>query len=85
VSAAGTAEIIRGEQAKEIKAKILRRYLTKTGREDPRVGPVCAAASEVTIRLTPYLRRSWEFKSYDHRFFGGLLNQRLEPWFLPVD
>jgi PPOX class probable F420-dependent enzyme len=37
VSAAGTAELMRGEQATEIKAKILWRYLTKTEQEDPRV------------------------------------------------
>jgi len=85
VSASGTAEIIRGERSKEISAKILRRYLTKAGLEDPRVGPVFAAAGEVTIRLTPQSWRSWELKSDDDQFFGGLLGQRPEQWFLPVD
>jgi hypothetical protein len=78
-------EIIRGERSKEISAKILQRYLTKAGLEDPRVGPVFAAAGEVTISLTPQSWRSWELKSDDDQFFGGLLGQRPEQWFLPVD
>jgi len=85
VSASGTAEIIRGERAKEISAKILQRYLTKAGLEDPRVGPVFAAAGEVTIHLTPQSWRSWELKGDDDQFFAGLLGQRPEQWFLPVD
>jgi PPOX class probable F420-dependent enzyme len=85
VSASGTAEIIRGERFKEISAKILQRYLTKAGLEDPRVGPVFAAVGEGTIRLTPQSWRSWELKSDDDQFFGGLLGQRPEQWFLPID
>ena len=73
------------QAVKEISAKILQRYLTKAGLEDPRVGPVFAAAGEVTIRLTPQSWRSWELKSDDDQFFGGLLGQRPEQWFLPVD
>ncbi|MGH7794893.1 MAG: pyridoxamine 5'-phosphate oxidase family protein [Candidatus Binatia bacterium] len=85
VNASGTAEIIHGERSKEINAKIQQRYVTKAGLEDPRVGPVFAAGSEVTIRLTPDSWRSWEFKSFDEQFFGGILGQTPEQWFLPVD
>jgi PPOX class probable F420-dependent enzyme len=85
VSASGTAEIIRGERSKAINAKIQQRYLTKAGLEDPRVGPVLAAASEVTIGLTPHSWRSFDLKSFDEQFFGGLLGQTPERWFLPVD
>jgi hypothetical protein len=53
--------------------------------EDPRVGPVFAAASEVTIGLTPQAWRSFDLKSFDDQFFGGLLGQTPEQWFLPVD
>lgn len=85
VSASGTAEIIRGERCKEINAKIQQRYLTKAGLEDPRVGPVFAAASEVTIGLTPHSWRSWELKSVDDQCFGGILGETPEKWYLPVD
>lgn len=85
VSASGTAEIIRGERSEEIYAKILQRYVTKAGLEDPRVGPVFAAAGEVIISLTPHLWQSWELKSLDDQYFGGILGQTPEQWFLPVD
>jgi PPOX class probable F420-dependent enzyme len=85
VSASGTAEIIRGERSKAINANIQQRYLTKAGLEDPRVGPVFAAASEVTIGLTPHAWRSFALKSFDEQFFGGILAQTPQQWFLPVD
>ena len=85
VSASGTAEIIRGERSQAINAKIQQRYLTAAGREDPRVGPVFAAASEVTIGLTPQAWRAFDLKRFDEQFFGGLLGQTPERWFLPID
>jgi PPOX class probable F420-dependent enzyme len=85
VSASGVAEVIRGERSKAINAKIQQRYLTQAGLEDRRVGPVLAAASEVTIGLTPRVWRSFDLKSFDEQFFGGLLGQMPEQWFLPVD
>ena len=85
VSAAGTAEIIRGERSKAINAKIQQRYLTQAGLEDPRVGPVLAAASEVTIGLTPHAWRSFDLKTFDEQFLGGILGQTPERWFLPID
>ena len=85
VSASGTGEIIRGARSKAINTKIQQRYLTKAGREDPRVGPVLAAASEVTIGLTPHVWRSFDVKNFDEQFFGGILGQTPEQWFLPVD
>ena len=85
VSASGTAEVIRGERSQEINAKILRRYLTKAGLEDPKVGPAFAAGGEVTICFTPHSWRSFDLKSVDDQFFGGILGQTPEKWFLPVD
>jgi PPOX class probable F420-dependent enzyme len=85
VSASGTAEIIRGERSRAINAKIQQRYLTTAGRADPRVGPVFAAASEVTIGLMPQAWRSFDLKRFDEQLFGGLLGQTPEQWFLPID
>jgi PPOX class probable F420-dependent enzyme len=84
-SASGTAEIIRGERSKAINAKIQQRYLTKAGLEDPRVGPIFAAASEATIGLTPHSWRSFDLKGFDEQFFGGILGQTPQRWFLPVE
>ncbi len=85
VGASGTAEIIRGERSKEINAQILRRYLTQAGQEDPRVGPVFAAAFDATIGLTPHTWRSWNLRSLDDEFFGGILGETPQQWFLPLD
>jgi PPOX class probable F420-dependent enzyme len=85
VSASGTAEIIRGEPSKEINSKIRQRYLTTAGLEDRRVDPVFAAADDVTICLTPKSWRSWGLKSVDDQYFGGVLRQAPEKWFLPPE
>lgn len=85
LSASGTAEIIRGEQSKDINAKIGQRYLTKVALDDPRLGPVFATAGEVTICLNPDSWRSWDLKSMDDQYFGGILGQTPAKWFLPLD
>ncbi len=85
VCASGTAEIIRGDQSKEINARIRQRYLTKAGLEDPRVDPVFASADDVTICLTPRTWRSWDLRSVDDQYFGGILKQTPEKWFLPPE
>ena len=85
VSASGTAEVIQGERFNEIAAKILKRYITKTGLEDPRVGPGFSAGGGVVICLTPDSWGSWDFKSLDDQYFGGILRQTPEKWFHQVD
>ncbi len=85
VSASGAAEIIEGEKSKEINAKILHRYLTKAGLQDPRVGPVLEAGDDVTIKITSKIWRQWDLKSLDDQFFGGILGPTPEKWFLPLD
>lgn len=85
VSASGTAEIIRGERSQEINTKIGQRYLTRVALEDPRVGPIFAAAGEVTIGVTPHTWRSYDLGSLDDRFFAGILRQTPQKWFLPLD
>jgi PPOX class probable F420-dependent enzyme len=85
VLASGAAEIIHGDLSKEINARIRRRYLTQAGLEDPRVDPVFDVADDVTIRLTPRAWSSWNLKSVDDQFFGGILKQTPEKWFLPPE
>ncbi|MGQ0604017.1 MAG: pyridoxamine 5'-phosphate oxidase family protein [Anaerolineales bacterium] len=85
VGAAGMADIIKGARSKELNAKIQHRYLTQAGRDDPRVGPIFAAASDVTIGLRPHSWRSWDLKSLDDQFFGSLLGHTPQQWFLPLD
>jgi len=85
VSAAGTADILTGDEARAINADVRRRYMTQAARDDPRIEPVFAAADDVTIRLTPTRWRSWAAKDLDDQFFGGILGGTPEQWFLPVE
>ena len=85
VSASGKAEIISGNRFEEIAAKILNRYITKEGLEDPRVGPGFSAGGGVAISITPDRVGSWEFKDLDDQYFGGVLRKTPEKWFHQVD
>lgn len=85
VYASGSAEIIKGDESRRLNAKILQRYLTKAGLEDARIGPVLEAGDDISIKITPKTWRSWDMKSLDDQFFGGILGQTPEKWFLPLD
>ena len=85
VSGSGPAEILGGEQSREINARILRRYLTEEAMADARVGPAFAAVDDITIRLEPQSWRSWSASETDKQFFGGLLGSSPEKWFRPVE
>jgi PPOX class probable F420-dependent enzyme len=85
VSASGPAELLEGEAARSINARILRRYLTSEAIEHPGIGPVFAAADDVTIRVKPTRWRSWSAKALDERHFAGILGATPAKWFLPPD
>ena len=85
VYASGRAEVVLGDESKQINARLLQRYLTKSGLEDSRVGPIFAAGDDSTIVITPQTWRSWDLKSLDEQFFGGILGQSPKKWFLPLD
>lgn len=85
VSASGTTDILTGDEALAINARIRERYLTQEAIDDARIGPVFASGDDVTIRLTPTAWRSWAVRDFDERSFGGILGRTPERWFLPVD
>jgi len=85
VSASGTAEILTGDESQAINYKIRQRYLSQDALNDARIEPGFAASDDVTIRLTPTRWRSWAAKDLDELYFGGILGQTPERWFLPVD
>ena len=84
VSAAGPVDVLSGDEAREINARIRRRYLTLAAIENERIEPVFAVADDVTLRLTPTDWRSWDSKDLDAQFFGGILGAEPERWFEPV-
>jgi PPOX class probable F420-dependent enzyme len=71
VSASGRADILRGDESREINSRILSRYLTEEAIADPRVGPALAAADDITIRLKPESLRSWSARDLDDQFLAA--------------
>jgi PPOX class probable F420-dependent enzyme len=84
VAATGTVEILHGDDAQALNARIQGRYLTAEAIEDARVGPVFAAGDDLTLRLTPTKWRSWTAGDADEQEFGGILGATPERWFLPL-
>ena len=84
VSAAGAAEVIGGEPAAAINARIRARYLSAAGEEA--YGQVLAVADDVVIALTPDTWRSWSpgllAQTAAER---GVTSERVREWFLPGD
>jgi PPOX class probable F420-dependent enzyme len=85
VSASGPVELLGGDEAREINARIRLRYLTGDALADERIEPVFAAVDDVTIRLTPEEWRAWDSKDLDAAAFGGIIGAEPERWFLPVE
>ena len=85
VSGLGPVTILRGAESQKINAAIQERYLTPEALRDPRIGPVFAAADDVTLCIRPERWRSWAGADLDAQFFGGILGTAPERWFRPVD
>jgi PPOX class probable F420-dependent enzyme len=85
ISGAGPVIILRGDESKKINAAIHERYLTSEALRDPRIGPIFAAADDVTICIRPAKWRSWAANDLDAQIFGGILTATPEKWFRPVD
>jgi PPOX class probable F420-dependent enzyme len=85
VSGVGPVAIVRGEESQRLNRAIQERYLTPEALGDPGVGPVFAAADDVTLCLRPATWRSWSVEALDEQFFGGVLGAMPEKWFLPPD
>ena len=85
VSGSGPVQVIRGEASKAIQNMILRRYMTEEAVKHPVIGPGMAGSDDITLSLKPVQWRSWDLKSLDTQFFGGMLAATPEKWFLPLD
>ena len=85
VSGSGPVTILRGDESRAIVASIQQRYLTAEALRDPKVGPIFAAADDVTLCIRPATWRSSTATDLDAQFFGGLLAASPDKWFRPVD
>jgi PPOX class probable F420-dependent enzyme len=84
VSAAGSLDVVRGETARAINARIRGRYLTEDG--EAAYGPRLAAWDDVALALTPETWRSWTLSNLgDIAAERGLPAGSIPDWFLPLD
>jgi PPOX class probable F420-dependent enzyme len=72
VAASGRIDVVDGEEALEINARIHRRYVTDVGMADPQIGPPLSEGDDVTLRLTPERWQEWDLEPY----FGHKLSDR---------
>jgi PPOX class probable F420-dependent enzyme len=84
VNASGEAELMSGEQSKEINRRIHHRYLSAAAMADPQIEPVFASFDDVTIRITPTSWTAWDMAVLDAQAFGGKLG-RTPGYLLPLD
>lgn len=77
------AEIIRGEDSKEINARIHRRYMSEAALSDPRAGGTMAAMDDITLKLTPTGWYAWDMRTLDDILFGG--SMKTPGYLLPLD
>jgi PPOX class probable F420-dependent enzyme len=84
VTAAGSVEVISGDQSQEINRRIHSRYLSASAISDPHVGPVFASFDDVTLRLTPVSWTSWDMAVLDAQALGGRLG-KTPGYLLPLD
>jgi PPOX class probable F420-dependent enzyme len=84
VTAAGTVELISGDQSREINRRIHGRYMSRAAMSDPQIEPVFASFDDVTIRLTPVSWIAWDMAALDAQAFGGRLGGT-PGYLLPLD
>lgn len=84
VAAVGRAEVISGDQSREINRRLHARYLSAAAMSDPHIEPVFASFDDVTLRLTPESWSSWDMKVLDEQALGGRLGGT-PGYLLPLD
>ena len=84
VTASGRADLISGDQSREINRRIHARYLSAAAMADPQVEPVFASFDDVTLRLTPESWFTWDMATLDAQAFGGRLGGT-PGYLLPLD
>ena len=77
VAASGRIELVEGDAALEINARIHSRYVTDAGMADPDLGGSLTAGDDLTLRLIPEHWQEWDLEPY----FGTKLSdpQLAEP------
>jgi PPOX class probable F420-dependent enzyme len=84
VTAAGRADLLSGNQSREINRRIHTRYLSAAAMADPQIEPVFASFDDVSLRLTPESWFTWDMAALDSQAFAGRLGGT-PGYLLPLD
>ena len=84
VNGSGKAELISGDESKEINLRIHKRYLSAAAIADPQIEPVFASFDDVTIKITPSSWTAWDMAVLDAQAFAGKLGTT-PGYLLPLD
>jgi len=79
----GAAQMLTGEASRHWNEQVHRKYLSAAALSDPKVGPVFAAADDITLEITPRSIISWDMRDYDRQVFGGAFEKNPD-YLLPV-
>jgi hypothetical protein len=71
VNIAGTAGILRGDEARQRNQQIHGKYLSAAALADPQVGSVFAYWDDITIEITPASLIAWDMREADRQVFAG--------------
>lgn len=74
LTALGTADPIRGDEAQKLSRQIHERYLTEKALSNPEISNFFASYDDVVIRLSPRSWVSWDMGQPNIQFFGGKLS-----------
>jgi PPOX class probable F420-dependent enzyme len=81
-SAVGAAELVTGQRSRELNDRLYRRWMTQEGLDV--IGPILAAAEDVTIAITPRRWLAWDIEPgfYQPLREAGIPLETPERWFL---
>ena len=74
LTASGTANAIRGDEAQKLSRQIHERYLTEKALSDPQISGFFTSYDDVVIRLSPGSWVSWDMGQANVQFFGAKLS-----------
>ena len=79
----GAAQMLTGEASRHWNEQVHRKYMSAAAITDPKVGPVFAAADDITIEITPRSVISWDMRDYDRQVFSNSFGKNPD-YLLPV-
>jgi len=84
INISGTAQLITENSSRDWNARVHHKYLSEAALADAKVGPIFAAADDVTIRIKPDSVTHWDMREVDRQFFDGAIEKH-PGYLLPLE